>query len=751
VRLLGFGRSLVKEAKVCIYRRWIVFGLLGILVITFVAGCGLMDMLIPKDESLANSDIWIDQGVWSDSVLTPLTEGRMGPSTVQFVPGQLIVKLKPGKFTDSAINTLCSKHSLKLRGRINQLRLILVSLSTDADLDAAKAKLEAEADVESVGLNYVYQLFGTQSQTVEPKHITNDFWMPLFQWGLFAIGFHKIPASVLPTSAPIIAVVDTGVDYTHPDLGTAKVIKGPDYYDGDMDPMDTTGHGTHVAGIAAALTDNQVGVTGVSGKSKVLAIRVGAWWIPVFAGAAGIVYAADYSGVKVINLSWGGYFPDPYIADAVQYAIGKGILIVAAAGNEDEDEPMYPAAYPNVLAVGATEYIPELWQEWQDICHLPVRKACFSNYGDYVDIAAPGVNILSTVPGGWYEVYDGTSMAAPFVAGAAALVWGKWPTLTRQQVYDLLVSTGDPGIDPDDCAGYSFPAGVKHLNVFNAFAARMAMPPAGGALVGLVVDANTGLPLQGATVTAKSGTITCTATTRSDGTFTITNMPAGEYTVTASKSGYVTTTDEMTWYVPEGCWNLLPFFALPKTQASDVWTAVLEWRGWHHWDLDSYLWLPETLPDRNKYMVFWFDKGNLNAHPFARLLRDEPGQMPFRPWLPLFVEALTFRTRYTGTYTFAVNDFDGVEGNWCFDDVVVRLYRGSSLIGTYKACDASGTGYWWTVFKISGTTVTPIQTLGNDFPGSYGEEYFLSASQRKSQVAEPGIPPGQFKYVPRPR
>jgi thermitase len=723
-------------------KKWMVLGIIGIAVILFVTGCGLLDQLFSDNTNPANPDIWIDQGVWSDTALAPLAEGGKGTSAVQFVPDQLIVKLKPGKFTDSAINTLCSKHSVKLRGRINKLRLILVSLPAGADLEATKAKLEAEADVESVGLNYVYQLFGAQSQTVEPKHITNDLWMPLLQWGLFAIGFHKIPASVLPTSAPIIAVVDTGVDYTHPDLGTAKIIKGPDYWDGDMDPMDTTGHGTHVAGIAAALTDNQVGVAGVSGQSKVLAIRVGVWWIPVFAGAAGIVYAADYSGVKVINLSWGGDWPDPYIADAVQYAIGKGILVVAAAGNGDTDEPMYPAAYPNVLAVGATEAEEVGCEE------SLVRKAYFSNYGDYVDIAAPGVGILSTIPGGEYEPYDGTSMASPYVAGAAALIWGKWPSLTRQQVYDLLVTTGDPNIDPDDDGVY-FPTGVKHLNLYNAFAAKMTMPPAGGALLGLVVDANTGLPLQGATVTAKSGSITRTATTRSNGTFTITNMPAGNYTVTASKSGYITTTDERTWDVPEGCWNFLPFFALPKTQASDVWTAVLEWRGWCDMEeLDSYLWLPQTLPPRNRYMVFWWDKGNANTHPYARLLRDEPWEMPFRPWLPLYVETLTFRTRYTGTYTFAVNDYNGW-GNWWCADAVVRLYKGSALVGTYLVREASGSGDWWTVFRISGTTVTPVQLIGPDFPGPYGGELFLAASQQKPHVPDPGIPAGKFQYKPR--
>lgn len=724
-------------------KKWMVFGIIGIAVILFVTGCGLLDQLFSDNTNPANPEIWIDQGVWSDTALAPLAEGGKGTSAVQFVPDQLIVKLKPGKFTDSTINTLCSKHSVKLRGRINKLRLILVSLPAGADLEATKAKLEAEADVESVGLNYVYQLFGAQSQTVEPKHITNDLWMPLLQWGLFAIGFHKIPASVLPTSAPIIAVVDTGVDYTHPDLGTAKIIKGPDYWDGDMDPMDTFGHGTHVAGIAAALTDNQVGVAGVSGKSKVLAVRVaGTWWIPLFAGVAGIVYAADYSGVKVINLSWGGPYDSDYLRDAINYATGKGILVVAAAGNEDTTDPRYPAAYENVLAVGATEAEEVGCEE------SLVRKAYFSNYGDYVDIAAPGVWIWSTIPGGEYEPYDGTSMASPYVAGAAALIWGKWPSLTRQQVYDLLVTTGDPNIDPDEDGVY-FPTGVKHLNLYNAFAAKMTMPPAGGALLGLVVDANTGLPLQGATVTAKSGSITLTATTRSNGTFTITNMPAGDYTVSASKSGYVTTTDERTWYVPEGCWKLLPFFALPKTGASDVWTAVLEWRGWcDMYELDSYLWLPETLPPRNRYMVCFFDRGNLNAPPYARFVRDEPGEMPYRFWGPLYVETLTFRTKYTGTYMYAVNDFNG-SGNWECADAVVRLYRGGSLVGTYLARTASGSGDWWTVFKISGTTVIPVQTISSDFPGPYGYELFLDASQQKPKIAEPGIPSGQYKYMPR--
>lgn len=516
--------------------------------------------------------------------------------------------------------------------------------------------------------------------------------------------------------------------------------------------MDTTGHGTHVAGIAAALTDNDLGVAGVSGKSQILAIRVGTWWIPVFAGAAGIMYAADNASVKVINLSWGGEASYRAINDAIQYATTtKGKIVVAAAGNEDSPEPMYPAAFDNVIAVGATD-----WSSWAGCpIEIGVKKACFSNYGSYVDIAAPGCSIYSTVPGGGYQDFSGTSMAAPFVSGAAALIWGKWPSLTRSQVEAFLLSSARQGIEPDEDDN-SFPEGVGHLNVYNAFAARMTMGPAGGAILGLVVDANTGLPLGGATVTAKSGTITRTATTRSDGTFTITNLPARTYELSAAKAGYVTTGDESTWTVEEGCFCLLPFIALPKVQASDVYTVVLEWRGWYPPDeegnvygveLDSFLWLPVSLPERNRYIVSWFDKGHFTVHPYARLLRDEPGEMPWRPWEPLYVEALTFRARYPGMYTFAVNDYAGY-AFWDDYDAVVRLYRGSTLVGTYLVRNATGSGDWWKVFTVSGTTVTAVNQLTTDFPGPYGWDT-LSGAPQKQVLPGAALPRGEYKYQPR--
>lgn len=747
-------------------KRCLLFSAAGIAVAVLLAGCGYFGKWFSEPQIVETEPIWIAPDAFKGLELSVQALG-MGGQGVPFVPGQLIVKLKEGRFANAVVNALCSKHALQLKGRISPTRLILVKVPEGVELEQMKAKLHAEPDVEYVELNGVYQLFGQPtSGTLMPQHLTNDPFMPLVQWGLFAIDFHKIPATALPATAPAIAVVDTGVDYKHPDL-VGKVILGPDYFDGDMDPMDKTGHGTHVTGIAAALTDNNVGVAGVSGKSQVLAVRVGHWGVPVFAGAAGIVYAADHTAVRVINLSWGGPAPFAAIFDAIHYATSiKGKIVVAAAGNSNTTEPMYPAAFPNVIAVGATD-----WKSWEGCpIFVEVKKTCYSNYGDYVDIAAPGHAIWSTIPGGGYADYSGTSMAAPFVAGAAALVWGKWPTLTRTQVEELLITTGRSEIAQAECPmngdengdngnnngnGTAFPSHVKHLNVYNAFAARMTMGPAGGALLGLVVDANTGLGLGGATITITrvGGGTSRTTTTRADGTFTVTNLPAGTYRVAASRSGYITTSDEREWRVSEGCFALLPFIALPRTQAANIYTVVLEWRGWCGMDeLDSFLWLPSSLPDRNRYIVHFVDRGNMNVHPFARFLRDEPFETPFRAWVPLYVETLTFRAHYTGAYTFAVLDFWALVGPkeggslWCCSDAVVRLYRGSSLVGTYLVCDATGEGYWWKVFTVTGNTVTGENALTTALPGPYGWDVVELSLQRKQGVPSSGLPRGQFRY-----
>lgn len=714
--------------------------LLALCVLLFLAGCTNLSPLMWEESAQINEthDIWVAPGTYKIPALEIQSTNiepvlPTDPETgLRYYPHLVVVALKEGQFTDTTIANLAKKYGLSVKGKIKPVRMVLFGVPEGVDLQEIRRRLASEASVEEAGLDYIFEFDSTSTSTLEPLEITNDFWMPLAQWGLFKIGFNEVASSVLPTSAPVIAVVDSGIDYTHPDITKNRVILGPDYYDGDMDPLDTYGHGTHVAGIAAAVTNNDLGVAGVSGRSKLLAIRVGGGsGIPIFAGTAGIVYAADNAQVKVINLSWGGSQDLSFIRSAVAYATAKGKLIVASAGNENTTEPRYPAAYPDVLAVGASD--------------TNDARASFSNYGTYVDIAAPGVDIYSTFPGSDYRLMSGTSMAAPFVAGAAALVWGKWPTLTRAEVAYLLTATGDP------VSG--FPSGVRRLDIANIFRYKLGnLPPPGGALLGIVIDAHTGAPLAQATVTAKSGSVTRTAKTRYDGTFTITNMPAGWYTVSASKSGYATTTDFWLWRIYDAKWTYLVYLALPKNQGSNVYTAVLRWFGYEDYgceELDTLLWLPDSLPDHLKYKIYFVDRGHEKVHPYARLLRDEPTEMPSRTWMPLYCEALTFQTKYTGAYRLVIYNWDWQDNeSWDYSDAIVTLYRGSTQLANYWVGNASGTGWRWIVCEVSGTNVYGINALTTSYPGFYGEDEILAAQALKPDFVGLDIPAGTF--VPNP-
>jgi subtilisin family serine protease len=233
-----------------------------------------------------------------------------------------------------------------------------------------------------------------------------------------------------------IAVVDSGADLDHPDL-SSKIVKGKDFVDGDNDPEDEHGHGTHVAGIAAAVTNNSQGIAGVSWGSNVLVVR---WLNSSNVGsmahlADGIKYAAD-KGTRIINVSGGATGSKTVTCNAVSYATGKGSMVVAAAGNNGNSTDFYPAACPGAIAVGNTT--------------LSDARASTSNFGSWVDIAAPGTNILSTVPVGGtcthcnstgYKQLSGTSMAAPMVSGSAAVLLSRQPVLTNAQVEARLERT----------------------------------------------------------------------------------------------------------------------------------------------------------------------------------------------------------------------------------------------------------------------------------------------------------------------
>lgn len=258
------------------------------------------------------------------------------------------------------------------------------------------------------------------------------------------------------TSCGTVAIVDTGADLNHPDLqanlwqnpgeipangidddknGYVDDVNGVDIRNGGA-PVDTNGHGTHVAGLVGAQGNNGLGVTGVCWKAKLMVVK----FMSVFGrgkpadAANGIRYAVK-EGARIINCSFGTSSQNEQLHDAIQYARSKGALVVVAAGNDGKNidtTPSYPASWTdaNILVVAATKASGGL--------------ASFSNYGKKaVDVAAPGDDILSTYVGNGYKKLDGTSMASPIVAGIAAMVRQQDPKLSYKSIKSIVRSDAD--------------------------------------------------------------------------------------------------------------------------------------------------------------------------------------------------------------------------------------------------------------------------------------------------------------------
>lgn len=291
------------------------------------------------------------------------------------------------------------------------------------------------------------------------------------QWALENDGTTSNPWAVAPDAdidAPeawhrtrgagvVVAVIDSGVDIAHPDLaanvwqntdedcgngrdddgnGYVDDCNGWDFANNDATVDDLIGRGTHVAGIVAAQANNRIGIAGVAYEGEIMALKIGDGTPALSAAIEAIGYAVD-NGAQVINASWliDDATAGPYLDVALAAAEQAGILFVTGAGNEPIDldaNPVFPAASPagNVIVVGASTATDE--------------PAAFSGFGDAtVDLFAPGEHIISTVPGGGYGVYSGTSMAVPMVAGAAALLWAATPDATVTEVKGALLDRSD--------------------------------------------------------------------------------------------------------------------------------------------------------------------------------------------------------------------------------------------------------------------------------------------------------------------
>ncbi len=370
-----------------------------------------------------------------------------------------------------------------------------LELEPGQSLEKAAAAYRQNPDIEYAELNYIVSIHATPNDPLYPIQ-----W-PLNNTGqMYPHSGRYNPPPGTPDSdidAPeawdihtgssgiIVAVVDTGADYTHRDLddnmwvnqaersgepgvdddenGYVDDIYGYNFAYGNSDPTDDHGHGTHSAGIIAAEGNNGSDIAGLCWNTKIMALKFLNWsGSGQVADAILAFYYAVENGADVISNSWGGGFYMQSMQDAIDYAHSQGVIMVASAGNDNTNQYVsYPAYYEHVIAVAATNSNDE--------------KASFSNYGDWVDIAAPGVDVLSlrasgTSLGKVYDAYttilSGTSMACPHISGACALLLSVNPTLTNDGLYGLLMETVDP-IAP----GISLSGG--RLNLFGALLAAV--------------------------------------------------------------------------------------------------------------------------------------------------------------------------------------------------------------------------------------------------------------------------------------
>lgn len=358
------------------------------------------------------------------SLIAPASGSKESKAT-NFVQDEVLVKWK------AEVSDAARQEALKANGlqRVEELLGGAERMQTNGrSLDGIITALTNTGLVEYAEKNYIATIDWTP----------ND---PSFgsQWGPKKVSAPQAWDVTRGSSSVVIAVVDTGVDLDHPDLAS-KVLTGNDYdfVNSDSSAQDDNGHGTHVAGIAAAATNNSTGIAGMCPNCMILPVKVlnsqGSGTYSAIAN--GIRYAAD-QGAKVINLSLGGTSGSTTLQSAVDYANSKGVLVACAAGNTGNTTINYPAYYSSCVAVASTDSND--------------NRSSFSTYGSWVDTSAPGSSIYATYYNNTYATLNGTSMATPHVAGLAGLLFSQGRTqsavrtrLTSSTYTDAINTTSIP-------------------------------------------------------------------------------------------------------------------------------------------------------------------------------------------------------------------------------------------------------------------------------------------------------------------
>ena len=353
------------------------------------------------------------------------------PATLLFaqkpdhVSGHLLAQ-RTRRASAAAAGQAYARHGAKVISTIPQLNIDVLSLPEEA----------ANGVAHSLGSSGLFNFVEKNGLARGSSVIPNDPSFPS-QWHLTTINAPNAWSMTTGSSSVVIAMVDSGVNPTHPDLA-ARLVSGYSFLTSSTNTADVQGHGTATAGTAAAASNHGVGVAGVSWQNPIMPLVVldSTDYATYSNIASAITYAADH-GARVINISIGGSTPSSTLQSAVNYAWNKGSVVFASAMNSAGSAPYYPAACDNVVAVSATEPNDTL--------------AAFSNYGSWIDLSAPGDSILTTDNSGGYSTWAGTSFSSPIAAATAALALTINPSLSAQALVNLLEQNSDdlgtPGWD----------------------------------------------------------------------------------------------------------------------------------------------------------------------------------------------------------------------------------------------------------------------------------------------------------------
>lgn len=384
----------------------------------------------------------------------------------KFVEDELLIQFVAGVPADKAQQVLRG-HGLKEVQEIDSIRVKRVKVAPQA-LEQVKAALQKNPHVKFVENNFIADAGGIPNDPSYPN-----------QWHLGKIAAPSAWDITTGMSTVDIAIVDSGVDSNHPDLA-AKILPGWNFLNGTNDTHDVLGHGTAVAGTAAAIGNNAAGVAGLAWENGIMPLVVlDASDYATYSNIANaITYATDH-GVRIINVSIGGTSSSSTLQNAVNYAWNKGALVFACAMNNGVSTPNYPAACTNAIAVASTDSSD--------------NRSSFSNYGTWITVSAPGSYIYTTNNGGGYGAWNGTSFSTPLTAGLGALVLSVNPSLSAQQVRDLILMNADDL----GTAGFDQYFGNGRINAARTLdATRNFVPPSDILAPSVTIS----LPANGATV-----------------------------------------------------------------------------------------------------------------------------------------------------------------------------------------------------------------------------------------------------------